>query len=143
MPFCKRTILPKNVCKPDGGGALLLLVPPPDARPRRRQQRRQPEVFGELADVRGFALCSVLRQLSDLSRHSVGVLEELEGELLSVCRRSGALEARVARLQRRVAELVSKPPPRSEYEGDVLPGGRMVMKKKKKKKKSVLVKVWA
>uniref|UniRef100_A0A3Q2QXJ3 NHS-like 2 n=1 Tax=Fundulus heteroclitus TaxID=8078 RepID=A0A3Q2QXJ3_FUNHE len=93
MPFCKRTILPKDVCKPDGGGRL------------------REEVFGELADVCGSSLCSVLRQLSDLSRHSVSILEELEGELVSVCRRSGALEGRVVRLQRHVAELLSKPPP--------------------------------
>ncbi|XP_029382778.1 NHS-like protein 2 [Echeneis naucrates] len=102
MPFCKRTILPKDVCKPE-------------ARPRHQHQlrpRRQAEVFGDLADVCGFSLCSVLRQLSDLSRHSVSILEELEGELVSVCRRSGALEGRLVRLRRRVAELVSKPPPR-------------------------------
>ncbi|XP_023278465.1 NHS-like protein 2 [Seriola lalandi dorsalis] len=107
MPFCKRTILPKDVCKPDG--RLLLL----EARPQHQQRRRQAEIFGDLADVCGFTLCSVLRQLSDLSRHSVSILEELEGELVSVCHRSGALEGRVVRLQRHVAELVSKPPPRA------------------------------
>ncbi|XP_074555217.1 NHS-like protein 2 isoform X2 [Halichoeres trimaculatus] len=97
MPFCKRTILPKDVCKPDG----------------RRLQHTQAEVFGDLVDVCSFTLCSVLRQLSDLSRHSVGILQELEGELVSVCQRSGALEGRVVRLQRHVAELVSKPPPKA------------------------------
>eukprot|EP00064_Thunnus_orientalis_P024151 superscaffoldBa00009981_g24429 len=100
MPFCKRTILPKDVCKPDGG------------RLREAARPRQLEIFGDLVDVCGFTLCSVLRQLSDLSRHSVSILEELEGELVSVCHRSGALEGRVVRLQRHVAELVSKPPPR-------------------------------
>ncbi|XP_038586706.1 NHS-like protein 2 isoform X2 [Micropterus salmoides] len=95
MPFCKRTVLPKDVCKPDGG------------------RLREAEVFGDLVDVCGFTLCSVLRQLSDLSRHSVSILEELEGELVSICHRSGALEGRVVRLQRHVAELVSKPPPRT------------------------------
>lgn len=95
MPFCKRTILPRDVCKPDD-----------------RSLRR--EFFGDLADVCGFSLCSVLRQLSDLSRHSVSILEELEGELVSICHRSGALEGRVVRLQRHVADLVSKPPPRSK-----------------------------
>ncbi|XP_033465202.2 NHS-like protein 2 isoform X1 [Epinephelus lanceolatus] len=101
MPFCKRTVLPKDVCKPDGRRLL-------EARPR-----QQAEIFGDLADVCGFTLCSVLRQLSDLSRHSVSILQELEGELVSVCHRSGALEGRVVRLQRHVAELVSKPPPRT------------------------------
>lgn len=111
MPFCKRTVLPKDVCKPDGRRQLLR-----EARPQQEEQRRrrQEEVFGDLVDVCGFTLCSVLRQLSDLSRHSVSILEELEGELVSVCHRSGALEGRVVRLQRHVAELVSKPPPRSK-----------------------------
>ncbi|XP_041635612.1 NHS-like protein 2 isoform X2 [Cheilinus undulatus] len=97
MPFCKRTILPKDVCKPDA----------------RSLPHKQAEVFGDLADVCSFTLCSVLRQLSDLSRHSVGILQELEGDLASVCHRSRALEGRVVRLQRHVAELVSKPPPRA------------------------------
>lgn len=100
MPFCKRTILPKDVCKADGGGG--------------GGGRLPAEVFGELADVCGTSLCSVLRQLSDLSRHSVSILEELEGELVSVCRRSGALEGRLVLLQRHVAELLSKPPPRGK-----------------------------
>ncbi|KAI9524295.1 hypothetical protein NQZ68_017977 [Dissostichus eleginoides] len=97
MPFCKRTILPKDVCKLS-------------ARPR-----LQEEVFGDLADVCGFTMCSVLRQLSDLSRHSVGILEELEGELVSACHRSARLEGRVARVQRRVTELLSKPPPLRDF----------------------------
>ncbi|XP_037615630.1 NHS-like protein 2 isoform X2 [Sebastes umbrosus] len=100
MPFCKRTVLPKDVCKPGGGGGRLR-----EARPR--------DVFGDLADVCGFSLCSVLRQLSDLSRHSVSILEDLEGELVSVCRRSGALQGRLVRLQRTVTELLSNTPPRA------------------------------
>lgn len=101
MPFCKRTVFPKDVCRSERGKLR-------EARPQ------QAEVFGDLVDVCGFTLCSVLRQLSDLSRHSVGILEELEGELVSVCRRSGALEGRVVRLQRHVAAMVSKPPPRGK-----------------------------
>lgn len=107
MPFCKRTILPKDVCKPDGRRRR-------GSGSTRRLQEKPAEVFGDLADVCGFTLGSVLRQLSDLSRHSVSILEELEGELASVCHRSGALEGRVVRLQRHVAELLSKPPPRSK-----------------------------
>lgn len=99
MPFCKRTILPRDVCKPDG---------------RRLREARRPETFGDLVDVCSFTLCSVLRQLSDLCRHSVSILEELEGDLVSVCQRSRALEGRVVRLQRHVADLASKPPPRSK-----------------------------
>lgn len=101
MPFCKRTILPKDVCKPDGSSL-------------REARQRRVEIFGDLVDVCGFTLCSVLRQLSDLSRHSVSILEELEGELVSICHRSCALEGRVVRLQRHVADLISKPPPRSK-----------------------------
>lgn len=94
MPFCKRTVLPRDVCKPDA--------------------RRGLPLPGELADVCGASLGSVLRQLSDLSRHSVSILGELEGELGAVCLRSGALEARAARLQRHVEALLSKPPPRGK-----------------------------
>lgn len=94
MPFCKRTILPKDVCKPAG---------------RRLQQEAALE---DLVDVCGFTLCSLLRQLSDLSRHSVSILEELEGDLATICHRSCVLEGRVVRLQRRVTDLISKPPPR-------------------------------
>uniref|UniRef100_A0A8C6TQW0 NHS-like 2 n=1 Tax=Neogobius melanostomus TaxID=47308 RepID=A0A8C6TQW0_9GOBI len=67
MPFCKRTILPRDVCKPLHG----------EARPRE-------ELYVHLGDVCGFTLCSVLRQLADVSRHGVGILEELQGELASV-----------------------------------------------------------
>ncbi|KAM7366514.1 hypothetical protein PAMP_015950 [Pampus punctatissimus] len=116
MPFCKRTVLPKDVCKPDCRSLLEA------ARPQ------QAEIFGDLVDVCGFTLCSVLRQLSDLSRHSVSILEELEGELVSVCHRSGALEGRMIRLQRHVAELVSKPPPRIEAGLMLVGGGGFVFK---------------
>ncbi|CDQ70617.1 unnamed protein product [Oncorhynchus mykiss] len=94
MPFCKRTIVPKDVCKNDA--------------------KRQTAIFGDLVDVCGFTLCSVLRQLSDLSRNSVSILEELEGELVSICHRSGTLEGKVIRLQRHIAALASKPPPKSK-----------------------------
>lgn len=98
MPFCKRTILPKDVCKPAG---------------RRLQQEAQRRAaLEDLVDVCGFTLCSLLRQLSDLSRHSVSILEELEGDLATICHRSCVLEGRVVRLQRRVTDLISKPPPK-------------------------------
>ncbi|XP_061525338.1 NHS-like protein 2 isoform X1 [Phycodurus eques] len=87
MPFCKRAVLPRDLCKPGVGV-------------------RTSELFADLADVCAFTLASVLRQLSDLSRHSLGVLEELEGELASVCRRSGALEGRLGR----VVDMLRKSP---------------------------------
>ncbi|XP_066570961.1 NHS-like protein 2 isoform X2 [Amia ocellicauda] len=90
MPFCKRAILPREMCRGDTGspGAL----------------------FAELADVCGCALGSVLRQLSDLSRHSVSILEELEGEIVSLYRRSGTLESKVISLQKHVSALATQPP---------------------------------
>ncbi|CAL8384079.1 unnamed protein product [Arctogadus glacialis] len=100
MPFCKRTILPKDVCRRRRGGE--------------DSDANAPIAgFVDLVDVCGFTLCAVLRQLSDLSRHSVRILEELEGELVAVCRRSGALEGKLVGLQRHVAALVSKPPPKN------------------------------
>lgn len=91
MPFCKRIIAPKDVCKSAlrSGGAS----------------------FTDLADVCGFSLCSILRQLSDLCRQSVSILEELEGEIASICHRSGTLENKVISLQRHVSALTSSKPP--------------------------------
>lgn len=94
MPFHKRSVLPRDVCKPE-------------ARPREK-------LYVHLGDVCGLTLCSVLRQLADVSRHSVSILEELEGELASVVHRSAALEARALRLHRHVTLMVSKPPPRGK-----------------------------
>ncbi|XP_030635075.1 NHS-like protein 2 [Chanos chanos] len=93
MPFCKRTILPKDVCKSD--------------------TKRQGAIFTDLVDVCGFTLCSILRQLSDLSRQSVSILEELEGELVSICHRSGTLENKVINLQKHISALSSKQPPKT------------------------------
>ncbi|TSL41018.1 NHS-like protein 2 [Bagarius yarrelli] len=90
MPFCKRIIAPKDVCKSalSRGGAS----------------------FTDLADVCGFSLCSILRQLSDLCRQSVSILEELEGEIASICYRSGTLENKVIGLQRHVSVLAASKP---------------------------------
>ncbi|XP_042616692.1 NHS-like protein 2 isoform X3 [Cyprinus carpio] len=88
MPFCKRTIVPEDVCKSRARGAM----------------------FTDLVDVCGLTLCAVLRQLSDLSRHSVSILEELEGELASICYRSGALENKLISLQKHISALATKPP---------------------------------
>ncbi|XP_026864511.2 NHS-like protein 2 isoform X2 [Electrophorus electricus] len=90
MPFCKRTIVPKDVCK--------------------SASKSRGAIFTDLVDVCGFTLCSILRQLSDLSRQSVSILEELEGELASICYRSGTLENKVINLQRHISVLASKPP---------------------------------
>ncbi|TRY60578.1 hypothetical protein DNTS_026987 [Danionella cerebrum] len=88
MPFCKRSIVPKDVCRSGvrGRGAMLT----------------------ELVDVCGVSLFAALRQLSDLSRLSVSILEELEGELTSICYRSGALENKLLSLQKHISGLSSK-----------------------------------
>ncbi|XP_056603665.1 LOW QUALITY PROTEIN: NHS-like protein 2 [Triplophysa dalaica] len=86
MPFCKRTVVPTDVCKSRGA------------------------IFTDLVDVCGLTLCAVLRQLSDLSRQSVSILEELEGELASICYRSGALENKLISLQKHISALGTKPP---------------------------------
>ncbi|XP_051571905.1 NHS-like protein 2 isoform X2 [Myxocyprinus asiaticus] len=90
MPFCKRTIVPKDVCKSSA--------------------KSRGAVFTDLVDVCGLTLCALLRQLSDLSRESVSILEELEGELASICYRSGALENKLTSLQKHISALASKPP---------------------------------
>uniref|UniRef100_A0A8C1YAG4 NHS-like 2 n=1 Tax=Cyprinus carpio TaxID=7962 RepID=A0A8C1YAG4_CYPCA len=90
MPFCKRTIVPKDVCKSGG--------------------KSRGAMFTDLVDVCGLTLCAVLRQLSDLSRQSVSILEELEGELASICYRSGALESKLISLQKHISALATKPP---------------------------------
>uniref|UniRef100_A0A3P8UK03 NHS-like 2 n=1 Tax=Cynoglossus semilaevis TaxID=244447 RepID=A0A3P8UK03_CYNSE len=107
MPFHKRTILPAQVCRPatrgSRGGVLA-----------RTRQDCQAQVFlSDLTGVCGFSLCSLLLQLSDLSRHTVNIVDELQEELTCVCRRSCALELRVAKLQKRVTELLSRPPTRA------------------------------
>lgn len=93
MPFCKRTIVPKDVCKSGG--------------------KSRGAMFTDLVDVCGLTLCAVLRQLSDLSRQSVSILEELEGELASICYRSGALESKLISLQKHISALATKPPAKS------------------------------
>ncbi|XP_043100373.1 NHS-like protein 2 isoform X2 [Puntigrus tetrazona] len=90
MPFCKRTVVPKDVCKSGG--------------------KSRGAMFTDLVDVCGLTLCAVLRQLSDLSRQSVSILEELEGELASICYRSGALENKLISLQKHISALATKPP---------------------------------
>uniref|UniRef100_A0A3B3R8H4 Uncharacterized protein n=1 Tax=Paramormyrops kingsleyae TaxID=1676925 RepID=A0A3B3R8H4_9TELE len=95
MPFCNRLIVPKHVC--------------------RSEDRRDGEIFADLVDVCSFTLCNLLRQLSDLSRLSVSILEDLEGELLSICQRSRTLESKVISLQKHVSAFVTRPPLNSKH----------------------------
>ncbi|XP_068918502.1 NHS-like protein 2 [Petaurus breviceps papuanus] len=54
----------------------------------------------ELRDVSGVAALSLLRQLADLCGHSLALLEELEGHLLALSRRTARLQERTGRLHR-------------------------------------------
>ncbi|XP_043829895.1 NHS-like protein 2 [Dromiciops gliroides] len=56
----------------------------------------------ELRDVSGVAALSLLRQLADLCGHSLALLEELEGHLLALSRRTARLQERTGRLHRRL-----------------------------------------
>ncbi|MFT7810341.1 NHS-like protein 2 isoform X1 [Arapaima gigas] len=98
MPFCKRSVTPRDVCKEDEA----------------RSRSGAGFGFGDLRDVCAFTLRSVLLQLADVSRQSLSILVELEGELLSVHARSAALFGRVGRLQKRMSAVVSEPPAKSK-----------------------------
>lgn len=79
MPFYRRTVVPQRLC------------------PR---NPRQP--LAELRDVSHLATLSLLRQLADLCGHSLALLEDLEGHLLALGRRTDSLVRRTARLRRRL-----------------------------------------
>lgn len=79
MPFYRRTVVPQRLC------------------PR---NPRQP--LAELRDVSHLAALSLLRQLADLCGHSLALLEDLEGHLLALGRRTDSLVRRTARLRRRL-----------------------------------------
>ncbi|XP_072482415.1 NHS-like protein 2 isoform X2 [Notamacropus eugenii] len=61
-----------------------------------------PLPLSELRDVSGVAALSLLRQLADLCGHSLALLEELEGHLLALSRRTARLQERTGRLHRRL-----------------------------------------
>lgn len=79
MPFYQRTVVPQRLC------------------PRKPQQP-----LTELCDVSHLAALSVLRQLADLCGHSLALLEDLEGHLLALGRRTDSLYRRTMRLRRRL-----------------------------------------
>lgn len=79
MPFYRRMVVPQRLC------------------PR---SPRQP--LAELRDVSHLAALSLLRQLADLCGHSLALLEDLEGHLLALGRRTDSLVRRTARLRRRL-----------------------------------------
>lgn len=79
MPFYQRTVVPQRLCP-----------------------RSPPQPLAELRDVSHLAALSLLRQLADLCGHSLALLEDLEGHLLALGRRTDSLYLRTARLRRRL-----------------------------------------
>ncbi|KAI4545315.1 hypothetical protein MG293_005581 [Ovis ammon polii] len=79
MPFYRRTVVPQRLCP-----------------------RNPPQPLTELRDVSHLAALSVLRQLADLCGHSLALLEDLEGHLLALGRRTDSLFRRTVRLRRRL-----------------------------------------
>nr|XP_021535510.1 NHS-like protein 2 [Neomonachus schauinslandi] len=79
MPFYRRTVVPQRLCP-----------------------RNPPQPLAELRDVSHLAALSLLRQLADLCGHSLALLEDLEGHLLALGRRTDSLCRRTVRLRRRL-----------------------------------------
>lgn len=79
MPFYRRTVVPQRLCP-----------------------RKLPQPLAELRDVNHLAALSLLRQLADLCIHSLALLEDLEGHLLAMGRRTDSLYWRTVRLHRRI-----------------------------------------
>ncbi|CAK7312645.1 NHS-like protein 2 [Vulpes lagopus] len=79
MPFYRRTVVPQRLCP-----------------------RNPPQPLTELRDVSHLAALSLLRQLADLCGHSLALLEDLEGHLLALGRRTDNLFRRTVRLRRRL-----------------------------------------
>lgn len=79
MPFYRRIVVPQRLCP-----------------------RNPPQPLAELRDVSHLAAISLLRQLADLCGHSLALLEDLEGHLLALGRRTDSLYRRTVRLRRRL-----------------------------------------
>ncbi|XP_057393629.1 homeotic protein empty spiracles-like [Balaenoptera acutorostrata] len=79
MPFYRRTVVPQRLCP-----------------------RNPPQPLTELRDVSHLAALSLLRQLADLCGHSLALLEDLEGHLLALGRRTDSLCRRTVHLRRRL-----------------------------------------
>ncbi|XP_072361525.1 NHS-like protein 2 isoform X2 [Scyliorhinus torazame] len=90
MPFCKRAVRPVHVCRLHAEG-------------------RRLSALENLIDVSSLTLGSVLRQLSDLARAAVSVLEEIELEIGCISHRALLLEVRIIGLHRYVSALALRP----------------------------------
>lgn len=100
MPFYRRTVVPQRLCP-----------------------RNPPQQLTELCDVSHLAALSLLRQLADLCGHSLALLEDLEGHLLALGRRTDSLFRRTVRLRRRLPCRLLGPEDDEEELGKPRPGG--------------------
>lgn len=94
MPFYRRTVVPQRLCP-----------------------RNPPQPLAELRDVSHLAALSLLRQLADLCGHSLALLEDLEGHLLALGRRTDSLYRRTVRLRRRLPCRLLGPEDDEELQG--------------------------
>ena len=100
MPFYRRTVVPQRLCP-----------------------RNPPQPLTELRDVSHLAALSLLRQLADLCGHSLALLEDLEGHLLALGRRTDSLCRRTVHLRRRLPCRLLGPEDDEEELGKLRPGG--------------------
>lgn len=90
--------------------------------PQRLCPRNPPQPLAELRDVSHLAALSLLRQLADLCGHSLALLEDLEGHLLALGRRTDSLCRRTVRLRRRLPCRLLGPEDDEEELGKPRPG---------------------
>lgn len=92
MPFTKRTVQPRGLCRSAEPGE--------DGAP--------PALLDELCALSNAALSRTVRQLSDVARHAGSLFHELERELASTDRRLRDLREKVRRMERSSEELDPK-----------------------------------
>ncbi|XP_072540272.1 NHS-like protein 1 isoform X2 [Salminus brasiliensis] len=108
MPFHERTVEPRRVCRlkaVDGGrgsGAEDGLVPLEGRRFRRAV------LFASLDEVSCHTLGSILRQLSDLSRHASEIFLSIEVQAGVISQRSSRIQTRLERIQSSVQQFDHK-----------------------------------
>ncbi|KAL6486398.1 hypothetical protein MHYP_G00057900 [Metynnis hypsauchen] len=108
MPFHERTVEPRRVCRLKAvegsrGSGLEDGFTPPEPRRFRRAV-----LFASLDEVSCHTMSSVLRQLSDLSRHASDIFLGIEVQAGLVSERSSRIQTRLERIQNSVRQLDHK-----------------------------------
>ncbi|XP_061153272.1 actin remodeling regulator NHS-like isoform X1 [Syngnathus typhle] len=93
MPFFKRLVEPRSMCRVEKGDG---------------EEADAGSPFHDLLSVSHVALARTLRQLSDLAKHACSVFHELEGDLAATGHRLRGLQRKVGRLQETCSELDPK-----------------------------------